>query len=874
MNIFKGYDLDQLERKPIKELAGLSKKAAIEGIVLLKNEDVLPFDRKKILSVFGRTQIDYVKSGTGSGGLVNTEYSVTILDGLSGKIKINEDLLKTYKDWILENPFDNGPGWAQEPWSQKEMPVSDELCKKASEASDYALIVIGRTSGEDRDNNNEQGSYLLTDDEENLIKTVRKYFDKVCVALNTGNIIDMKWVEKYNIPCVLYCWQGGQEGGNAFAEVVLGNVSPSGRLTDTIAYDIEDYPSTKNHGNPLKCIYQEDIYIGYRYFETFNKDRVLFPFGYGLSYTCFDIEYKVEYDDTVKVSAVVENTGTGTGKTVVQVYFSAPSVKIGTPERQLISYKKTKELKPGEKESIFMEFAAEEMSAYDDKSFAYILEGGEYKLYAGENVRDAKLVCSLDIKEKIICECRQTLAPIEGFDRLVKNPDGSMAWEAVPIRKYDILQRINEHVKEEMSCTGDKGIMLVDVKNGKNTLDEFVLQLSDEELTYLVKGEGMNSPRVTGGTGSAFGGVCDELLAYGIPAVCCSDGPSGIRMDTGHVATLIPNGTCLASTWNDELVEEIHTYIGIELRANDIDVLLAPGINIHRNPLCGRNFEYYSEDPYLTGKIAAAATRGLKNAGVAGSVKHFACNSQEKGRHKIDACVSERALREIYLKPFEIAVKEGETSVIMTSYNCINGEHTATNYDLVTSILRDEWGYRGIVITDWWSNLGAPDTENKTDISKMVKAQNDIYMVVSSSKNNKDDLIDAIPDKYYLRTCAKNILNFILTSPAFSRKPQNSLSIEFDDLNEIKRISNITSGTLVEIMGAEVLEFEYSIDASEFAQYSINVYSDEKHIGCAIVSGTNGKKKSTRVKVNEYDKPLKVEFAKKVNLMDLIAYSR
>ncbi len=715
MNMFKGYDLDNLERKPVKEVAELSRKAAAEGVVLLKNDEVLPFDRSKTLSIFGRTQIDYVKSGTGSGGMVNTEYTVNILEGLTGKIKINEDLLGTYKEWLKENPFDVGSGWASEPWAQKEMPVSDELCKKAAENSDYALVVIGRTAGEDKDNKAEPESYLLSETEENLIATVAKYFDKVCVALNVGNIIDMKWVEKYNIPCVLYSWQGGQEGGNAFADVVLGDVSPSGHLSDTIAYDIEDYPSTKNHGDPDKNFYCEDIYVGYRYFESFAKDKVMYPFGFGLSYTSFSYDYAAAVaDGKVEVKATVTNTGDYKGKAVVQVYYKAPNGKLGNPDRQLIRYAKTKELEKGETQELTLEFPIDLMASYDDlTTFSYILTGGEYQIFAGENVRAAEEILKFDLEEKTVKTVRQAMAPCEAFDRIKRNENGEMVSEAVLTRQYDINERIKEHLTGEQPNTVTEKIMLQDVASGKASLDDFIAQLPDSALTCLIKGEGMNSPRVTGGTGSAFGGVTDELISYGIPAVCCSDGPSGIRMDTGDKATLIPNGTCLAATWNDALVEEIYDYLGIELRANEIDILLAPGMNIHRNPLNGRNFEYFSEDPYLTGKIAGACTKGLANAGVAGSIKHFACNSQEHRRHMVDSILSERAAREIYLKPFEIAIKEGNATVVMTSYNSVNGEHSSSNYDLATSILRDEWGFDGFVMTDWWGNVGPAGIEER-----------------------------------------------------------------------------------------------------------------------------------------------------------------
>lgn len=286
-------DIKGFEEKPYAPLAIHSRKLAAEGCVLLKNENkVLPIKPENTVSFFGRTQIDYIKSGTGSGGLVHTEYVVNIIDGAlnNSKINVNTELVDIYKSWIKENPFDEGNGWASEPWFQKEYVPDESVVKSAREKSDVAVIVIGRTAGEDRDNAPEKGSWYLTDEEEQLLDVVSKYFENTVVLLNVGNILDMNWVEKYNIKVVMYVWQGGQEGGNAIADVLSGDVNPSGRLSDTIAKDISDYPSSKNFGNKDFNLYQEDIYVGYRYFETFAPDKVLHPFGFGLSYTDFEIE--------------------------------------------------------------------------------------------------------------------------------------------------------------------------------------------------------------------------------------------------------------------------------------------------------------------------------------------------------------------------------------------------------------------------------------------------------------------------------------------------------------------------------------------------------------------------------------------------------
>ena len=335
INNYKGYDLGSLPKDSIKELEELSLESAKEGIVMLENKnDVLPLKNGEGVSIFGRIQREYYKSGTGSGGLVNVKYVTNIVDELKkiGGVKVNEELLNVYEEWKKENPFDKGQGWGGEPWCQKEMEIDIETVKKAREFGEKAIVVIGRTAGEDRDNSATEGSYLLSKGEEELLSKVSSLFDKIIVILNVGAIIDMKWVEKYNVSSVLYVWQGGMCGGTACAEVLMG-YSPSGKLADTIAYDISDYSSSANFGGKENNIYKEDIYVGYRYFETFAPEKALYPFGYGLSYTTFDISSTASLKDgKIVVDATVKNVGNCAGKEVVQVYFGAPNGKLGKPK--------------------------------------------------------------------------------------------------------------------------------------------------------------------------------------------------------------------------------------------------------------------------------------------------------------------------------------------------------------------------------------------------------------------------------------------------------------------------------------------------------------------------------------------------------------
>ncbi|CBK73880.1 Beta-glucosidase-related glycosidases [Butyrivibrio fibrisolvens 16/4] len=620
-----------------------------------------------------------------------------------------------------------------------------------------------------------------------MLKNVTAAFEKTVVLLNVGNIIDMSWVEKYNPSAVLYIWQGGQEGGYGAIDVLSGDVNPSGRLTDTIAKDIKDYSSTANFGGKECNIQQEDIYIGYRYFETFAQDKVLYPFGFGLSYTTFDIKTnKCTYDGSnVTIKATVTNTGDLAGQQVVQVYVSKSQGVLGNPARELVAFGKTKELEPQESQEMEFVITNYQLSSFDDSGVtshknAYVMQAGIYEFYVGDNVRSALESGIVKVEElKVVEQLSEAMAPVVKFDRLkaVQLADGSYKklYEQAPVATVDSEKIRKETLPSEMKAKENKEYKLVDVLDKKCTMNDFIAQLSDEELCQIVRGEGMSSPKVTPGCGGAFGGVTDSLLEKGIPIACCSDGPSGIRMDSGKRAFAMPNGTCLACGWNMELTEELYNWEGLELRKNKIDCLLGPGMNIHRNPLNGRNFEYFSEDPYVTGKNAAAQLKGMHKYGVTGTIKHFALNTQETGRHTVEHVASARAIREIYLKGYEIAVKEAGAHAVMTTYGSVNGYYTSSSYDLVTRILRDEWGFDGIIMTDWWAKGGRSYHGNNSDMASIVRAQNDLYMVTSSSEDNtnKDNTAQALADgtltRAELQRCAANICKWIMEKPVMNR---------------------------------------------------------------------------------------------------------
>lgn len=861
-------------------------KMVSEGIVMLKNDNnALPLDTDKEVAVFGRIQFHYYKSGTGSGGMVNVTKVVNILDGLiDNGVKVNEKLLGTYRKWDKENPFDLGEGWGGEPWSQKEMPLDEGLVKETAKSCETAIVIIGRTAGEEQDNRLEAGSYLLSDDEIEMLTVVRKHFKKVVLLLNVGNIIDMTDINRIAPDSVLYVWQGGMTGGKGTANVLTGKVSPSGKLPDTIAYKASGYPSDANFGREEnRDIYAEDIYVGYRYFETFAKEKVLYPFGFGLSYTEFEIKTeKAEITEgAVKLSVSVKNIGSYKGKEVIEVYCEAPQGRLGKAARVLCGFEKTRELVPQEEQVVEIAVDIAKLASYDDSGVTgnkscYVLEAGEYKFYVGSDVRSAEYACSFEQGEDLITErLTQSLAPVESFERIKPVCEGgafSIGREAVPVSEVDESARRLEKLPKEITYTGDKGIKLWDVKNGKNTMDEFIAQLSDYDLSCIIRGEGMGSPRVTAGTASAFGGVSENLNGFGIPAGCCSDGPSGMRLDCGTKAFSLPNGTMIASSFNKELTSELFTFMGLEMAANKVDCLLGPGMNIHRHPLNGRNFEYFSEDPFLTGKMAAAELKGMAGAGVTGTIKHFCANNRETNRHFIDSVVSERALREIYLKGFEIAVKEGGASSVMTTYGIVNGLWTAGNFDLNTVILREEWGFKGFTMTDWWANINVRGKEpDKTDLAAMARAQNDVYMVCPDGEKNDDNTLAALEnggiERCELQRNAANICGFLLHTNALKRaegigdtvkvinredeeqeddKPVQFYKVDRDitlDLSDVdtKKGTSYSFALDLSNFGIYRVIVTASSTQSELAQIPMTLFSMGTAVGTFTFNGTGGK---------------------------------
>ncbi len=760
-----------------------AREVIAEGIVMLENNGALPLKKGERVAVFGRMQLHYYKSGTGSGGNVHAYKVFGITDGLleQGKVCVDEKLLDTYRRWDEENPVIMASGWGGEPWSQAEMPLSDDTAADAASRCESALCVIARTAGEEQENAKERGSWYLTEGEEQMLAVVRAHFKKMTVLLNVGNIIDMGFVKKYSPDAVLYVWHGGMEGGLGTADVLTG-ISPSGKLPDTIPVTIEDHPADSCFYGDDYDIYKEDIYVGYRYFETFAPDKVLYPFGYGMSYSVFDLrDPRVTFDDKGASAQIkVVNTGDVPAKEVVQFYISPPCGVLGNPARRLAAFEKTRTLSPGEEQIISAYIPREDMASFDDSGktgFAdsWVMEKGTYTLFIGTDVRSAKPCGEYTLDETLLIRSEsEALAPVTPFERMYSD-NGRLSYEPVPVLRISEEKRREENIPASMPITGDRGIKLSDVRQGKASMEDFVAQLDEDLLCQLVRGEGMCSPKVTAGTASAFGGLSDELTHYGIPAACTADGPSGLRFDSGAQAFSMPQAALQAATFNKELVEKLYSFTGLELAANKVESLLGPGMNIHRHPLCGRNFEYFSEDPVLTGEMAAAQLKGLHRWGVTGTIKHFCANNQEHHRHTLDSIVSKRALREIYLKGFEYAVKKGGAKSVMTTYGRVNGLYTAGNYDLISTILRREWGFEGIVMTDWWADINrrGQDSHGTDDLAAMVRAGGDVYMVTGNAATNRDTLADSLASGYLtlgeLQQSAKRLLSFIMDSHAMER---------------------------------------------------------------------------------------------------------
>ncbi len=775
------------------EHIALSRQAAREGAVLLKNNgNLLPLAPDARVALFGKGSFDYVKGGGGSGD-VTVVYVKNLYDGLKEEgISLYEPLSDFYRDYV-EQRYEAGdvPGLMAEP----ELPQS--LVDSARGNADVAVIVLSRFSGEGWDREPvfyqepdypwpdelnmprkakavfPRGDYYLTEEERAMVNQVCAAFDKVAVVLNVGGVVDVSWFcEDDRISSALLAWQGGMEGGGAIAALLTGKANPCGKLPDTFARDLSDYPSTARfHDSPHYVEYSEDIYVGYRYFETLPgaAERVCYPFGYGLSYTSFALETAGTGAENgrIRVDVQVTNTGSCPGKEVVQLYYSAPWGLLQKPRRCLAAFQKTALLEPGESETVELSFAIADMASFDDLGkvapSAWVLEKGRYALYMGTSVRDAvELGWAWEQKEtETVRSCGDVLAPSHLAERLLA--DGS--YEKLPAApavdtNANLFQPLTAAQSEAVApATPGRGRWMLTqpfaegvqplsaVAEGKLTLEEFMAQLSDDDLIHLLGGQ----PNV--GVSNTFG--LGNLPEYGVPNLTTADGPAGLRIqpEVGVCTTAWPCATLLAAAWDPELTARVGAAAAAEVKENNISVWLAPAVNIHRSPLCGRNFEYYSEDPLLTGRLAGAMVRGIQSQHIAATVKHFACNNKETNRKYSDSRLSQRALREIYLKAFEIIVREEQPWAIMSSYNVVNGRRASESRELLTSILREEWGYTGLVMSDWWT---------RGEQYKELLAGNDLKMANGYPERVEEAMKLGAVNRSDLKICAKRVLELIL----------------------------------------------------------------------------------------------------------------
>ena len=796
------------------ENAALARKIAQEGIVLLKNDGGLPLKAGSKIALYGEGAVFTVKGGIGSGE-VNARYTVSIWDGLknAGLTVTTEAWLLRYQSlyekaksdytkamqkksgfvnfgnlkYLLSHPFQNPCA----------VPVSEEYI---SEETDDCIYVISRQAGENVDRMPVKGEYLLSDHEIDDLKRCCERYGNVILVVNVGGYMDLTALEGLPIKSILFFAQQGAEGGNALADIISGRVSPSGHLSATWAKCYDDIPfggdySTLN-GNTAFEEYREGVYVGYRYFDSFHVEPQ-YPFGYGLSYTDFSYEYRMTVAGTrTDISATVRNTGKCSGRAVVQIYASCPAGKLDKEYQRLAAFGKTKTLAPGETQTLTLSFPFEDLKSFDETSHSFLLEKGDYLIRAGAHSRNTEIIGILRLDETVTLSTHREICKREkAFDVLT----GSHREETADAPVFEVNASLFQTVHHEYGKTEGVTSDAVKAMQGK---------LTDKDLVHFTVGDGLDIalPKARGFLVPGAGGyTTSKFEKRGIPSVSMCDGPAGLRVFDISVkhgntvrmgravmasfaflpalarllmikkprpgktyyqyATAFPVGMSLAQTWNTPLVKQFGEAVQTEMEALGCEIWLAPGMNIYRNPLCGRNYEYFSEDPLLSGRMAAAVCQGAQSRdGFAATIKHFCCNNQEVDRRTISENVSERALREIYLRNFEIAVKEGKPKALMTAYNKINGIYAAENRDLVTGVLRNEWGFDGLVMTDWTTE------GSMLDSAEAMKAGVDLMMpgICSDKKQIKKALRNGSLDLNTVKTNAGYVLKTIAESRLYN----------------------------------------------------------------------------------------------------------
>ncbi len=828
----------------------VARKAAAEGFVLLKNEGMLPLAAHSKVALFGGGSCRTIKGGTGSGD-VNERESVSIWQGMkdSGFTIVNEAWLQDYAalyeqkriEWrdmilrILKEKGDTHAFFDVYSGHPFQMPAGRPI-EEADLGTDRqvpAFFVVNRIAGEGQDRFPKKGDYLLTDEEYQQLKNLCGFYEKVAVVINAGGVMDLGFMDELPIQALIVLSQPGMEGGSAFADAVSGQTPFSGKLTSTWARRYEDYPTAKtfshNNGNVQQEKYEEGLYVGYRYFDSFAVEP-RYPFGYGLSYTTFALQdTKVALlppqQDEARVCVTVTVTNTGDsykGKEVVQVYASCPEGRLTKETKRLCAYAKTKWLQPGEKETLSISFPISQLASFSEEENAWLLEKGEYGILVGNSSRHVQPVAVLDLKEDRIltrvdpiCPLQEPLTEIHPQKRAEYDFSGCCHVTLDPEWVHEHTVQYQETPEWQEGPAG-----------------EIANSLTPEQLIALSCGDpGKGQDSTVGAAGLTVPGAAGETnnllenTSVGLASIVLADGPAGLRLHDEYqvgadgqilvrdfqqsvekglffqkpdvpntttyyqYCTAIPVGTLLAQTWNTDLIEEVGAAIGREMEEFQVTLWLAPGMNIHRDPLCGRNFEYYSEDPLLSGTIAAAMTNGVQSLpGVGTTIKHFCCNNQEDNRMGSNSIVSQRTMRELYLHAFEIAVKTSQPMSIMTSYNAVNGVHTANSYDLITKTAREEWGFAGVVMTDW----GTTASYGGSSAAVCMQAGNDLIMPGTKSDlegirlalEGKGDI--SLPMKE-MRKCIAHLIHIILSSNRY--EGCKSYTSQFENLRPFVQIT-------------------------------------------------------------------------------------
>ena len=829
----------------------LAREAAAEGFVLLENKDhFLPLAKGSKVGLYGAGAIRTIKGGTGSGD-VNERDSVNIFQGMknAGYDVTSSEWLEDYDKLYVQARLDwkneiftklNGDdtkffdAYSATPFFMPSgNPIDEE--KAAADGADTAFFVLARIAGENKDRFDTEGDYFISKEEKAILAQVSRCYKNVVLVINTGGLMDLAFVEEFdNIRSILQYVQAGQEGGNAFADVVSGDVTPSGKMTDTWAKDYYDYPGAEVYsyksGDLMKEKYEEGIFVGYRYFDTFEVP-VRYSFGYGMSYTDFEIrtnDIKVSgrgmMNPKVSVTVTVTNTGdTYAGKEVVQIYASCPQGKLVKEFRRLAGFGKTKLLAPKESQTMTITFPLYQLTSYEEESASWILEPGMYGIWVGNDLNTSVLSGALELDEKAVMTACENICPLkEELNEISPDAEKVQAREAA--WQNEVREKRMSVIKLKASEIPTEKVDYQPVPEelpGK--AGKIVESLSVDQLALLATGDpGRAQGNALGSAGISVPGAaaetspCASEEPWNVTTIALVDGPAGLRLkreyqvDNGEIVasdflaaleggffskpqekrgttyyqfcTAIPVGTLLAQSWDVELIKRVGEMIGHEMELFNVTLWLAPGMNIHRNPLCGRNFEYYSEDPLLAGMMAAAMTLGVQKVpGCGTTIKHFACNNQEDNRMGSDSILSERALREIYLKGFEIAVKDAQPMSIMTSYNLINGVHAANCYDTCTKAARDEWGFAGAIMTDWTTTN--VQIQGECTAAGCMRAGNDMVMpgLPEDHENIKKELADGTLTMAELKRCIYNTVNIVLQSNMYEGAV--SYLDQFDDLD-------------------------------------------------------------------------------------------